>query len=202
MKTIVSEYGFFFVFSLVLLGGGILAFGVGAGLIGWILIGSGAFLILGVLYMIMTERRSRSIAQKQGAKVERVLYDPTFFDPQREFNSTGRFMADAYKKHWRQSYWLPHRIEKSSTWALLMPEIDSKAEYPNGWKLVVRQGEVTEALKQVIDEIARDELWKKSHVWLEIQSFPDRICALWDEGSPKVSGRLFDILTRLSDKTE
>jgi hypothetical protein len=131
--------------------------------------------------------------------VERILHDPNFFDPEQEYDSD---KLHGYKPRKAFAYSLQHRERKSSTWALLMPEIERKATYPNGWKLVIKEGTVSDALKATIAEIAGDELWKKHSVWLEVQFYPDKIQAFWDEGDREVARRLPEILSRLSEKAE
>lgn len=201
IKTNITEYGFYLLFISILFIIGILALRVGAGLTGWIFLAMSVFLTLVLLFIIWTEWHCRIIAAKQGLKIERILHDPTFFDPQREYASDGRTSLN-YRKRLLQSYCLPHRLRKTSTWALLMPEVGSKVEYPNGWRLVVKQGEVSDGFRRTIEQIANDELWKKNHAWLEIHSYPDRICAFWDEGNWKIAGSLFDMLSNLSEKTQ
>jgi len=147
------------------------------------------------------EQRSRKLALKQGLMIERVLHDPTFFDPQHEYGSADS-NSQSYKKHLAYSYSMHHRFIKAATWALLMPEVEAKAEYPNGWKLVVKQGNISDELRQTINKIAKDELWKRNPVWLEINSYPDKICAVWDESNWKMADRLFDMLSKMSEKAE
>jgi hypothetical protein len=167
--------------------------------VGWPFLGLGILLTVMLTHIVWSEWRARVTASEKGLSVERMLHDPNFFDPEQEYDSD---RAHGYKPRKAFAYILPHRERKNATWALLMPEIDRKATYPNGWKLVVKEGAVSDALKETIAEIAGDELWKKHLVWLEVQSYPDKIQAIWDEGDREVARRLFEIMSRLSEKAE
>lgn len=186
-----------------------LALGIYATIKAWnepILIWAGLpFLGIGLLLTALltqiawSEWRVRVTASEKGLSVERILCDPNFFDPEQEYDSD---KLHGYKPRKAFAYILPHRERKRATWALLMPEIDRKATYPNGWKLVIKDGLTSEALKETIAGIAADQLWKKHPVWLEIQCYPDKIQAIWDEGNQEVARRLFEILSRLSEQAE
>jgi hypothetical protein len=162
-------------------------------------LGIGLFLTGLLAYLYWSEWRVRVTASNQGLSLERILHDPTFFDPEREYDS---IQFQNYRPRQTFAYILPHRERKNSTWALLMPEIERKATYPNGWRLVNKDGAVSETLKAVITEIAAEQLWQKHPVWLEIQCYPEKIQAIWDEGDREVARRLFEILSWLSEKAE
>jgi hypothetical protein len=150
---------------------------------------------------IWMERRSETVALKSGVNVERILHDPEYFDPPKEFDVDGPGLP-GYKKQQRNFYYIKHRTRKTSIWALPMPEKGSLCQYPNRWRLVEKQGGVSDALKELIETYSREPVWRKSRVWLEIQCHPERIGAFGDESDIRVASALYERLADLSEKSE
>jgi hypothetical protein len=140
------------------------------------------------------EQRVRQLALSRGLEIEEKTRHVTSYDTDPKYYEEGTWFG----------YSLRHRFPKTSTWSLLMPESRS-GDFPNGWRLVVKEGEVSNSTKELVAEIASEIAQDKSlsKQFLEIKCYPDKAWAYWKETAGlKMAHKVFDILFRISAQAE
>lgn len=100
------------------------------------------------------------------------------------------------KKKTELGYCLKHSNRLTCQWSLLQRETQAESDFPPAWRLIVHQGKMPDALKQVLLKIAKE----RQNDYLEIVSDEENVCIYWKEWGGKVLANR--IYTYLDDITK
>jgi hypothetical protein len=101
-------------------------------------------------------------------------------------------------------YGLRYRFQRTAIWSLKLPN-SMKGEYPNGWKLLIKEGEISLSTRKLISlialEIASDNGLSKASI--EIDSTKEKVWVAFGETKNKeVVKKVFDFLRRITETQE
>jgi hypothetical protein len=101
-------------------------------------------------------------------------------------------------------YGVGYRFPRTAIWSLLLPN-SMKGEYPNGWNLLLKEGEISLSTRKLISlialEIASDKRLNKANI--EIDSTKEKVWVAFRETRNKeVVKMVFDFLKRISEAQE
>jgi hypothetical protein len=101
-------------------------------------------------------------------------------------------------------YGLRYRFHRTAIWSLKLPNT-MKGEYPNGWNLLIKEGEISLSTRKLISliamEIASDKGLSKASI--EIDSTKEKVWVAFGETKNKeVVKKVFNFLRRISEAQE
>jgi hypothetical protein len=196
LRVVVILFAGLWVFKFILVN--FLGFQEITGQIAAMLPAVGLLFIVEFSFIYLKTRQSQKNAQRaaqfmvsKGVKIEERVHPVTFIDTEPKY----------YEEASEPCYVLRHRFPKTSAWSLHKTR-SGQGNLPNGWKLIVKDGEVSGNLQTAIEAIAEDETWSKKS--LEIWCDPEKVWAFWNDGYDglKIAQKVFDVLTLIAATSE
>jgi hypothetical protein len=196
LRVIVILFAGLWVFNFILVN--LLGFQEITGQIVALLLAGSLLFLVEFSFIYLQTRQSQKNAQRaaqfmlsKGVEIEKRIHPVTFIDTEPKY----------YEEASDPCYVLRHRFPKVSSWSLHKTR-SGQGNLANGWKLIVKDGDVSGNLRTAIEAIARDETWSEKS--LEIWCDSEKVWAFWDDGHDglKIAQKVFDVLTLIAETSE
>ena len=146
------------------------------------------------VYINRTSMMVKQMAITNNIEVEERTRNISFYDTDPKYYQEAPVVC----------YGLRYRFPRTATWSLKMPK-SMKGEYPNGWNLLIKEGEIPFSTRKLISLIAEELAADKRllEAGIEFDSTPEKVWAAFGETrNNEVVSKVFDYLRRFRDAQE
>ena len=151
----------------------------------------GIFFKLVDIYMERTLLLIKHMAIANNIEIEERIRSITFYDTDPKYYEEAPIVC----------YGLRYRFPRTAIWSLKLPN-SMKGEFPNGWKLLIKEGEISLSTRKLISLIALEIVSDKGllKASIEIDSTKEKVWVAFGETrNKKVVIKVFDFLRRITE---
>jgi hypothetical protein len=149
-------------------------------------------------FILLEERRMQKATQSaiqfltaKGMEIESRVHPITYIDTEPKY----------YEEDAEPSYALRYRYPQACAWALHKTR-SGRGDFSNGWRLIVKDGEIPPKINAVLETIANDPTWSKNS--LELGSDSEKVWAFWNDGygGLQIAEKVFKVLNQIVESGE